>query len=100
MSSEESESLLKDGSDDSCFRCSRHFSSYFVYSSLIFSLMKMSLMTSLTMMVFGPGSPPVHAFLHFLNYMLIVLVDCHITESINPFVVSVEYFQFTAQKLL
>ena len=76
------------------------FSSYCVSSSLILSLMKMSLMMIMTMMVLGPGSPPVRAFLHFLNYPLIVLVDCHVMESPNPFVVSVEYFQFPAQKLL
>ena len=76
------------------------FSSYCVSSSLILSLMKMSLMTSLMMMVLGPFSPPVCSFLHFLNYPLIVLVDFHVTESLNMFVVSVEYIQFTAQKLL
>ena len=54
------------------------FSSYCVYSSLLLSLMKMSLMTSLMMMVLGQGSPPVCAFLHFLNYLLIMLVDCHL----------------------
>ena len=63
------------------------FSSYCVSSSLILSLMKMSLMTSLLMMVLGPGSPPVCAFLHNLNHLLIVLVDCHVMESLNPFVV-------------
>ena len=76
------------------------FSYYFVSSSLILSLMKMSLMTSLMMMVLGLGSPPVHAFLRIMNYLLIVLVDCRVMESPNPFVVSVEYFQFPAQKLL
>ena len=55
--------------------------------------MKISLMTSLTMMVMGPGSPPVRAFLHVLKYPLIVLVDVHVMESQNPFVVSVEYSQ-------
>ena len=54
------------------------FSSYCVSYSLILSLMKMSLMTSLKMMVLGPGSPPVRAFLNFLNYPLIVLVDFHV----------------------
>ena len=43
------------------------FSSYWVSSSLILSLMKMYLMTSLTMMVLGPDSPPVCAFLHFFE---------------------------------
>ena len=76
------------------------FSSYRVSSSLILSLMKMSLMTSLVMMVLVPGSPPVRASLHFLNYPLIMLVDFHVMESPNPFVVSVEYFPFPAQKLL
>ena len=64
-----------------------NFSSYCVSSSLILSLMNMSLMTSLTRMVLGPGSTPVFAFLHFLNYQLIMLVDCHVMESLNPFVV-------------
>ena len=41
------------------------FSSYCISSSLILSLMKMSLITSLAMMVLGPGSPSVCAFLHF-----------------------------------
>ena len=54
------------------------FSSCCVSSSLLLSVMTMSLMTSLTMMVMGPGSPPVRAFLHFLNYPLIVLVGCHV----------------------
>ena len=54
------------------------FSYYCVSPSLILSLMKMSLMTSLKMMVLGPGSPLVRDFLHFLNYLLIVLVDCHV----------------------
>ena len=76
------------------------FSSYLVSSSLILILMKFSLMTSLTMMVMGPGSPPVRAFLHVLKYPLIVLVDCHVMESQNPFVVSLEYYQSPAQKLL
>ena len=70
------------------------FSSYCISSSLLLIL------TSLTMMVMGPGSPPVCAFIHSLNYQLIVLVDCHIMKSPNPFVVSVEYFPFLAQKLL
>ena len=76
------------------------FSSYRVYSSLILILMNIYLMTSLTMMVLVPGSPPVRVFLHFLNYMLIVLVDFHVMESPKPITVSVEYFQFPAQKLL
>ena len=49
------------------------FSSYCVSSSLILSLMK-----SLTMMVLGPGSPPVPVFLRFLNHPQIVLVDCNV----------------------
>ena len=53
------------------------FSSFCVSSSLLLSPMKMSLMTSLAMMVMGLGSPLVRAFLHYLNYLLIVLVDCH-----------------------
>ena len=60
----------------------------------------MSLMKSLMMMVLGLGSPPVRAFPHILNYLLIALVDCHVMESPNPFVVSVEHFTFPAQKLL
>ena len=66
-------SHLSDAYDD--------FSSYCVSSSLLLILMKMSLVTSLTMMVLGPGLPPVCAFPHFLNYMLIVLVDCHVMKS-------------------
>ena len=62
-------------------------------------MMKRSLMESLMMMVLGPSSSPVHAFLHFLNFLLIVLVGYHVMESLNPFVVSVEYFPFPAQKL-
>ena len=76
-------------------------SSYFSFYSLL-SPMKMSLM-NLTMNVLGPGSPPVFAFLHVLNYPLIVLVDFHLIESQYMLVVSVEYFQgskFPAQKLL
>ena len=76
------------------------FSFHRVSSSLILSLMKMSMMTGLTMIVLGPGLPPVHAFLNFLNYPLIVLVDCHVMESPKPFVVSVKYFQIPPQKLL
>ena len=76
------------------------FSSCCISSSLILSLMKMSLMTSLTMMVLGSGSPPVRAFLNFLTYLVILLVDFHVMESPNPFVVAVEYFQFPAQKSL
>ena len=66
------------------------FSYYCVSSSLILSLMNMSLITIMTMMVLGLGSPPVRAFLRFLNYPLIVLVDFHVMESLNPFFVSVE----------
>ena len=78
------------------------FSSYCVSSSLLLSLMKMSL-TNLTMKVLGPGYPTACAFFHVLNYPLIVLVDCQLIESQNPFVVSIEYFygsKFSAQKLL
>ena len=46
------------------------FSSFFSFSSLL-SPMTMSL-TNLTMKVLGPGSPLVRAFLHVLNYPLIV----------------------------
>ena len=76
------------------------FSSYCVSSYLILSLMKMSLMTSLTMMVMGPGLPPIRAFIHFLNYPLIVLMNCYVMDSPKPFVASVEHFQFPAQKFL
>ena len=74
-------SHLSDAYDD--------FSSYCVSSSLLFSLMKMSLMTSLMMMVLGPGSPPFHAFLHFLKYLVIVLVDFCVKWLSNTVVVSV-----------
>ena len=76
-------------------------SSCFSYS-LLLSPMKMSL-TNLRMEVQGPGSLLVRAFLHVLNYLLIVLVDCHLIESQYTLVVSVEYLQglkFHAQKLL
>ena len=59
----------------------------------------MSLMANMTMMVLDLGSPPIRDFLYFLNYPLNVLVDCHVMESLNPFVVSVKYFPFPAQKL-
>ena len=78
---EESESSLKDGSDKTT---------------------KMSL-TNLIMKVLGPGSFPVCAILHVLNYPLIVLVDCHLIDSPYLLVVSVENiqdFKFPAQKLL
>ena len=52
------------------------FSSYCVFS-LILIPMKMFL-TNMTMKVLGPGSPLVRAFLHVLNYPLIVLVDCSV----------------------
>ena len=50
------------------------FSSSCVSFSLLLSPMEMSL-TNLTMKVLVPSSPPVCAFLHVLNYPLIVLVD-------------------------
>ena len=71
----------------------------FLFNWLL-SPMKMSL-TNLTKKFVGPDSPPVCAFLHVLNYLLIVIVDCHIIESLYLLVVSVEYFQgskFPAQK--
>ena len=78
------------------------FSSSCFSFSLILSLMNMFL-TILTMEVLGTGSLPVRVFLHVLNYLLIVLVDCHLIESQYPLVVSVEYFQglkFPAQKII
>ena len=78
------------------------FSSSCVSFYLLLSPMNMSL-TNLMMKVMGLGSPPVHAFLHVLNFLLIVLVDCHLVKSPYPLVVSVEYFQgpkIPAQKLL
>ena len=61
----------------------------------------MSLMTSLTMMVLGPGHL-VCALFNLLKFPLIVFVECfQLMESQNPVVVSVEYFQpeyFPAQK--
>ena len=66
----------------------------------LLSLMKISLITILTMMVLGLISPPVCAYFHLLNYPLIVLVNCNVMKSPNPFFVSVEYLQFPAQKLL
>ena len=77
------------------------FSSYRVSFYLISSLTKMSLMTSLTMMVLGPGHL-VCALFNLLKFPLIVFVECfQLMESQNPVVVSVEYFQpeyFPAQK--
>ena len=81
------------------------FSSYRVSFSLISSLTKMSLMTSLTMMVLVSGLPLNLVYLlcaHCFNFLLSAFVDCHVMESKNLFVVSVEYFQseyFPAQKL-
>ena len=49
-------------------------------------------LTNMTMEVLGTGSPPVCAFLHVLNYLLIVLVDCHLINSPYPLVVSIEYY--------
>ena len=60
-------SLISDAYDEFFYYC--------VSYSLLLSLMKMSLMTSLTMKVLGPVSPPVRAFLHVLYYPFIVLVD-------------------------
>ena len=67
------------------------FSSSCVSFSLLLSLMKMAL-TNLTMKVLGLCSPAVRAFLHVLKYPLIVLVHCHLIESLYQFVVFVEYF--------
>ena len=66
----------------------------------------MSLMMSLTMMVLGMGLSLNLVYLlctHFLKFLLIVFVDCHVMESQNPFVVSAEFFQseyFPAKKLV
>ena len=73
------------------------FSSYRVSFSLIWSLTKMSLMTSLTMMVLGPGLPEnlvylVRTLLYFLIFPLIVFVDFQVMKSQNLVVASVEYF--------
>ena len=65
------------------------FSSSCVSFSLLLSPMKMSL-TNLTVKILGPVSPPVRSFLHVLNYPLIVLVDCCVKYSSNPFVMLVE----------
>ena len=48
------------------------FSSYFVFFSFILSLMKMSLMKSLTVMVLGPGLPPVGAFLQSIIFSVLL----------------------------
>ena len=84
------------------------FSSHRVYFSLISNPTKISLTTSLTMKVLGLGLPEnlvclLRALFYFSKITLIVFVDCHVMESQNPFVVSVEYFQseyFPAQKLV
>ena len=83
------------------------FSSFHVSFSLISSLTKISLMTSLIMMVLGTGLPEnlvylVCALFYFSKIPLIVFVDCHVMVT-NTFVVSVEYFQseyFPAQKIV
>ena len=78
------------------------FSSSCVSFSSLLSPMKISV-TNMTMKVLGPGLLPVRAFLHVLNYPLIILVDCHLIKSLYLLVVSVEYFQGSkcpAQKLL
>ena len=56
------------------------------FFSLISSLTKISLMTSLTMMVMGPGLSEnlvylVCALFYFLKFPLIVFVDCQVMES-------------------
>ena len=77
------------------------FSSYRVSFSLILSLTKMYLMTSLTMMVLGPVYL-VCALFYSFKFPLVVSVECfQLMEPQNPVVVSVEYFQseyFPAQK--
>ena len=74
------------------------FSSYCVSFSLMTSLTKVLLMKILMMIVLGPGLLEnldylVHALVYFSKILSIIFVDCHIMESQNPFVVSVEYFQ-------
>ena len=74
------------------------FSFYRVSFSFISCLTKMSLMTSLTIMVMGLGLPDnmdylVHSFLYFLKFQFIVFLDCHVMGSQNTVVMSVEYFQ-------
>ena len=76
-----------------------NFSSSCVSFSSLLSPMKISL-TNLTMKVLGLSSPTVRDLLHVLNYPLILFVDCCLIESPYPLVVSIEYFQFPAQKLL
>ena len=85
---EESESPLKYGSDKSRF--------YFYSASFsLMTILKMiSSITSLTMMVLGPGYL-VHALSHFLKIPFIVSMDYfHLVESLEYFnlVESLEYF--------
>ena len=83
-----------------------YFSSGCFSYSLILSMTNISLMTSLTMKVLGLGLPLNLVdllYAHFLKFLLIVFVDCHVMESQNTFVVSVEFFQseyFPAQKFV
>ena len=63
---DESESLLEGGSDESYLLFLQQFSSYRVSFSLMTSLTMISLMTSLMMMVLGPGYL-VRAIFHFLK---------------------------------
>ena len=78
------------------------FSSLCASFSSLLGPMKMSL-KNIAMKVMVQVSPLVRAFIHFLNYPLIVLVDCHQIKSQYLLVVSAEYFQgskFPTQKLL
>ena len=50
-------------------------------------------MTSMAMVVLGPGYL-VRSLFYFLKFPLIIFVECfQLMESQNPVVVSVEYFQ-------
>ena len=91
---------LKDGSEESSFRCLRRF--FFLLRFFFFDLESDEDVFDDESDDDGSGSgfTSGSCLSSFLNYLLIVLVDFHVMESQNTFVVSVEYFQFPAQKLL
>ena len=71
------------------------FSSSCASFSLLLSLTTMTPMNQMTT-VQGPGSLPVCAFCHVLNYPLIESFDCCLVES---YLVESQYFQFFVRRL-
>ena len=102
MSSDESDSSLEDGSDESSFKCIRIF--FFFVLFFLFFLIPMTMSpTNHMMKVQGLGSLPVRTFFDVLNYPMIESFDCCLVESQYSLIVSVEYFQgstFPSQKLV